>query len=155
MTEKELREKLKKMVLTEEEQEMLERKKGGSDWPDSYCVPPKHVDIDKETTRTKYENPREKDAMFFMPPSGSDFQCQCGGDYGPWVHRGFSVNMDGGYGSKPIYANLLHERKRWCEDCGHEHFNCYSPGAVVFDRSHNGILRLDEFVKDKDERKSL
>lgn len=119
-------------------------------WPkDEYCVPPQNADLDASSeygTRTKYTNPTQYDAMFYMPPAKHDFPCHdCDGQYGPWVHAGFQINVDGGYHEKPIYANILQKRYRWCEDCGREFFNCYAVGKVHFERDEQGILSFEEF----------
>ena len=140
------RRRLRDIILTESEKRKLE----GDVWPkDTYCVPPKNVDMDASNARsmrTSYSNPAEKDAMFYMPPDEHDFPCHdCGGQYGPWVHGGFQINVDGGYRSKPIYANILQKRNRWCEDCGREFFNSYAVGKVYFERDEQGLLSFDTF----------
>jgi hypothetical protein len=147
ITMSELRRKVLDAVLTEEEKEKLDMSFDDEVWPkDEYYVPPRHVDMDDSEARgirTRYTNPEEYDALFHMPNNVNDFAChECGGDYGPWVHSGFEINVDGGYNEKPIYANILHKRYRWCEDCGYEFFNCYAVGKVFFERTHSGSLEF-------------
>lgn len=146
MAERGLLDELRDLVLTDEEQSILEEAQDDSifPWPpDEYVVPP-DPQHDGDTTQTVF-SPPFPDGKFYMPPDEHDFSCnQCDGRLGPWVHKGVQINVDGCY-QNSLYVNLLHKRERYCTECDHTHFNCYPIGRVYFNRKPSGTLTFDHF----------
>lgn len=109
-------------------------------WPyDEMVVPMNPDEMNEEdwddADKVRYTPPYG--LRFRMPDPMNDFSChECGGDYGPWIHRKMFHHG--------VFNRSIGEvRVRRCEDCGHVHYNSYSIGKYsVEKRDDNTCLRL-------------